>query len=153
MPLLTSCAAPASLTRIGAWCPRWLTVQALALLCLARLLVAFVPLRMWRHTLGQDCADPCIPPDPEAAGPARCLAGHVERAAARLPFETKCLPRAMALAWLLRIRGVHYSFKLAVRPMQARSGKDDLHAWLEAGGTAILGGVAGPWIVVLTLTR
>lgn len=129
-----------------------MTVQAMALLCLARLLVAFVPLRMWRHTLGHDCSDPCTEPDPKAVESAQRFAGHVERAAIRLPFETMCLPRAMTLAWMLQIQGVSYTFKLAARPMHVRSGKDDLHAWVEAGGTKILGWIAGPWIVVLTLT-
>lgn len=124
----------------------------MALLCLARLLVAHVPLRMWRHSLGQNYPKQCVPPKPEDGKPAQQLADHVERSASRLPFETKCLPRAMALAWMLQIRGLPYTFKLAVRPMQARNGKDDLHAWVEAGGIALVRGVAGPWIVVLTLT-
>ena len=130
-----------------------MTVQAMALLCLARLLVAHVPLRMWRQSLGQDCPKQSAPPDPKGIEPAKRLAGHVERAASRLPFETKCLPRAMALAWMLRIRGFSYAFKLASRPLLTRSGRDDLHAWVEAGGIAILGRIPGPWIIVLSLTR
>ena len=153
MPFWSSCATPALLNKISAWQSRWLTVQAMALLCFARLLVAFVPLRMWRNTIGQDGPKQCVLPEPDNVAPAKRLAGRVERAATRLPFETKCLPRAMALAWMLRIRGFSYTFKLAARPMQARSGKDDLHAWVEKDGTLLVRGVAGPWIVVLTLTR
>lgn len=152
MPFWPSCAAPASLNKVGTWRSHWLTVQAMVLLCFARLLIAFVPLRLWRRTLGQTCSDPCIQPDPNSAESARRIAVHVKRAASRLPFDTKCLPRAMVLAWMLQIQGISFTFKLAARPLQARNGKDDLHAWVEAGGTEILGWVAGPWIVVLTLS-
>ena len=153
MPFLPSCAAQASLRRSEIWRQRRLSVQAMALLCLARLFVAFVPLRMWRHTIGHVCSARSIQPNPAATKPAQRVAAHVEQAASRLPFDTKCLPRAMTLAWLLQMQGVPYTIKLAARPVQMRNGKDDLHAWVEVGGTAILGWVDGPWIVVLTLTR
>lgn len=125
----------------------------MALLCLARLLVGLVPFRLWRATLGHVAGEgdasgaDCL----QAYQTARRFAAHVERAAARLPFATKCLPRAMALAWMLRARGLGYRLKLAVRPPHARSGQDDLHAWVEAGGTTVIGELPGPWVVTLTL--
>jgi transglutaminase-like putative cysteine protease len=54
--------------------------------------------------------------------------------------------------WMLRTRGEACTLKLAARPIQARVGNDDLHAWVEVGGGAILGALPGPWIVVMTLT-
>ena len=152
MPFLPSFATQASLRKIESRWPRWLTLRAMVLLCLARLLVAGVPLRMWRSTLGHNCSNVCIQPGPQTVRTAQRLACHVERAAWRLPFETKCLPRAMALVWTLRIQGIGCTFKLAARPKQARSGTNDLHAWVEVGGMAILGAMPGPWIVVMALT-
>ena len=152
MPFWPSFATQASLSKIESRWPRWLTLRAMVLLCLARLLVACVPLRMWRSTLGHDRSTEGVQPEPETVKSAQRLASHVERAAWRLPFETKCLPRAMALVWTLRIQGIGCTFKLAARPKQARSGRDDLHAWVEVGGTAILGAMPGPWIVVMALT-
>jgi Transglutaminase-like superfamily len=148
-----SCAKRVSLNRADAWRSRALTVRAMALLCLARLLVALVPFRLWRATLGHiaGAGDTNGADYLQDYGIARRFAAHVERAAVHLPFETKCLPRAMALAWMLRAKGLGYSLKLAVRPPQARSGQDDLHAWVEAGGTLVIGNLPGPWVVTLTL--
>jgi len=115
----------------------------MVLLCRARLLVAMVPLARWRGTLGLagEARD-------DDGGEARRLAIHVERAAARLPFHTKCLVRAMALSWLLRPRAIPHALVIAVRPQAARGGDDDLHAWIEHGGRIVLGDLPGPWLEV-----
>ena len=132
--------------RAEAWRLRWRTLRAMALLCRARLLVARVPLARWRGTLGLVG---------EARGDAgehreaRRLAVHVERAAARLPFETKCLVRAMALSWLLRAAAIPHALVVAARPQGARNGADDLHAWVEHAGAIVLGDLPGPWLEVL----
>jgi hypothetical protein len=146
-----SFATQASLRKFEIWRQRWLTGRAMAWLCLARLLVAFVPFRIWQSSLGNVRRYGSIEAKPGSINSALRLASLVERAACRLPFETNCLPRAMALVWMLRIRGLTYTFKLAARPMQARCGKDDLHAWVEVGGITILGAIPGPWIIVLML--
>jgi len=123
------------------------TVRAGALLCLARLLVAAVPFRVWRRGLGPD--EPCDEQlDPATA---RRLAAHVERAARRLPFTVKCLPQAMALSWQLRRRGAAHRIVFAVRPSEQRGAADLLHAWVEYQDRIILGELPGPWARVLEL--
>ena len=117
----------------------------MALLLLARTLVAAVPFGRWRGRLGGL---------PGAAAPhdlriVRKLAAQVERAAWRLPLATKCLPRAMALSWLLRRAGQQHSMTVAVRPPSHRDGADDLHAWVSAGDTIVPGDLPGPWLTVL----
>lgn len=110
------------------------------MLCKARLTVAAFPLERWRVSLGgRPGARPGI-------AEATRLAAHVEWAARRLPFETKCLPRAMALSWMLRRRGIAHSVIFAVRPAELRDSADALHAWVEADGERILGDLPGPWI-------
>lgn len=121
------------------------------LLCAARLAVALVPFRLWRGSLGRIEGLGRSLPGPDQVRQARRLALHVERAATRLPFATKCLPRAMALAWLLRREGLGYSCKLAVRPAMQRGTIEDLHAWIECGDSTVLGELPGPWIVTLEL--
>ncbi len=116
----------------------------MALLAFARLLVAFVPLRLWRARLGGE-----FPAGAEAMRRATRLAAHVERAAGRLPFATKCLPRAMALSWMLRRRRIPHALVLAVRPPALRCGDDALHAWVEHRGAVILGELPGEWHAVL----
>ncbi len=110
-------------------------------LCLARLVVARVPFSLWRGRLGLGGTKPVC-----GAAEARRLALHVERAAQRLPFGLLCLPRAMALSWLLRRRAIPHALVMAVRPADQRGGPDDLHAWVEAGGTIVLGALPGTWL-------
>jgi hypothetical protein len=70
----------------------------------------------------------------------------VNRAGHRLPFETKCLARSMALSWLLRSEKIGHSVVFAVRPPDHRAGPDALHAWVEVAGEKILGDLPGPWV-------
>lgn len=150
----------------GNWRNRARTAEAVAGLCMARLLIAWVPFRRWRDSLGRTVrSDPGIGSGigsgigpglhPVAGGPeltlARDLAGRVERAAWRLPFETRCLPRAMALVWMLQRRRISYTAKIAVRPKSRRGGLDDLHAWVERDGIVLIGALPGPWIVTIAL--
>lgn len=137
------------------WRLRRLTLEAMLRLGAARVLVRFVPLRFWRNRLGR--AAPASAPDGTAAADhaaiaeARRLALHVERAATRLTFSTKCLPRAIALAGMLRHRGLHYSLRIATRSAQDRGGSNDLHAWVEVGGTKVIGDPPGNWVILLNL--
>lgn len=126
------------------------TLQAMAVLSWTRLLVAAVPFGRWSHSFGGaaiDAADDA----PNSAARARKIARRVERAAARLPFTTKCLPRAMALSWILRRRGITHALIVAVRPQPLRGTPDSLHAWVEVCGETVLGELPGPWIETLRL--
>lgn len=121
----------------------------MAMLCRARLLVAWVPFDRWQGSLGAarnggDTRSPDI-------GTARRLAADVEWAAARLPLSTKCLPRAMALSWMLRRKGIAHQFVLAARPAHLRDSTDMLHAWIEVDGQKIIGELPGPWLETLRL--
>jgi hypothetical protein len=122
----------------------------MASLTLARLLVATVPLKYWRRSLGGSTGAAPLPEGESGPVAARRLASHVERADKRLPFRSKCLPQAMALAWMLRRRGIRYRLCIAVRPQQVRHGAHALHAWLEAGDAIVLGDIPGPWAILLT---
>jgi hypothetical protein len=120
------------------------------LLCGACLLVKLAPFRWWRRTLGG-------PPEQGLKGNgltlanAASLAQLIDRAASRLPFNVRCLPRALVLSWLLRHRGVDHAVVFAVRPKHLRQAPDALHAWLEMNGVTLLGDLPGPWIEILRL--
>ena len=118
-------------------------------LCAARLLVETTPFSWWRSRLGStaDAANPARA-DSEMA---RRLAADVEWAATRLPFETKCLPRAIALSWMLRRQGLAHAIVIAVRPADRRQSPDALHAWVETDGEKIIGDLPGPWIELLQI--
>jgi len=118
----------------------------MALLCWARALVEWVPFERWRGTLGFSGGE-----STETLARAHRLAGEVERAASRLPIHTRCLPRAVALSWLLRRGHVGHTLVVAARPAELRTATDPLHAWVEVGGVRLIGDLPGPWIEVLRL--
>lgn len=118
----------------------------MAALLAARGVVALVPLERWRGHFGQTGIA-----GPEALAEARRIAAHVRRGAGRLPFPTKCLPQALALSRMLRRRQIAHSLVIAVRPDSARTGHDDLHAWIEMDGAIVLGDLPGPWLPLFTV--
>jgi hypothetical protein len=69
----------------------------------------------------------------------------------RLPFNSKCLPQAMALSWMMRKRDLPHDLVIASRPAGVRTGKEDLHAWVEQDSEIIHGELPGPWSVILRL--
>ena len=120
----------------------------MALLGWAKLVVATMPFSWWRGTLGG--RQPIGAAGADTARALRCAA-QVEWAGRRLPFPTKCLPRAMALSWTLRSKGIAHSVIFAVRPADLRGLSDPLHAWVEIDGDKILGDLPGPWVETLRL--
>lgn len=145
MNLSQRLARPDWLPALEAWAARAGTLRAMVLLIAARLLITGIPFRIWRKWLGGN-AEVAHGSDVTAA---RRLAAQVNRAGWRLPFVTKCLPRAMALSWMLRRIGVGHRLVFAVRPAHHRGGDDDLHAWVEVGGAIVLGELTGPWLRML----
>ena len=123
------------------------TAAALAALCWARLVVAALPFGRWRDTLGGSSSGHASSATPDA----RRIAAHVEWAARLLPFSTKCLPRAMALSWLLRSRRIAHCVVFAVRPPELRGAADELHAWVAIAGETIIGELPGPWVETLRI--
>ena len=127
------------------------TAEAMAALSLAQFFVTLVPLRRWRATLG-GAAGPGPGGDQDRAREeALRTAGAVSRAAERLPFATKCLPRSVALSWLLRRQAIGHSLVIAVRPPHLRDAPDALHSWVEVAGAKVIGDLPGPWIETLRL--
>ena len=122
-------------------------------LCIARLLIAWVPFVHWRNSLGFVAGEKGNAARRASLAQAELLAKQVERAAFRLPFEAKCLPRAMLLSWLLRRRKVGHSLVFAARPPTQRHGQDDLHAWVDVNGSKVIGDLPGPWIETLCIGK
>jgi len=116
------------------------------LLCLSKVIVGFIPFRFWRDYLGSNAGR-------IDSNTARRMANVVNRADERLPFQTKCLPRAMALSWSLRRQRLRHAVVFAVRPADRRETEEALHAWVEVADQRILGDLPGPWIETLRLPR
>lgn len=119
--------------------------EAAALLVVARVLVAFVPMRHWRTSLGTIRRDA----DAGASGPTvwaelppglRAIVRAVKRADVRLPIHLKCLPRAMALQWMARRRRLTCTLHIGI---DRGAAEDELHAWVDHGQVTIIGALPG----------
>lgn len=123
------------------WRARGATVEAVAWLVIARLLVANVPFGRWRPWLGYPVAsqtgDPALRLDANLAQ--RRLARAVARATGYLPGESRCLAQAMALHWMLRRRALGGVLHIGILPGAARGTLDDLHAWVTRSGEVLIG--------------
>lgn len=121
--------------KLRIWRHRARVAEAMVWLVLARVLIRHVSLRVWRSSLGRIAQE--MPPD---SGQTTVMFERaVERAAARLPGDIVCLPRAMALQWMLKRRG-HASALLFGVLRERRDGDiRALHAWVEVGGRTVIG--------------
>jgi len=124
-------------------------IEAGVLIVLARVLVACLPLRVWRGSLGRIWQADAGAGHAHTAPLVIACAHAVARAACRMPASL-CLPRAMALQWMLRRRGLAGELVLGVKPGQ-RGGLDDLHAWVEMDGAILLNDSGGAHREVLRL--
>lgn len=105
------------------------------LLVLARFLIRAVPLHRWRGTLGRLGEQGAAEFSPAYRDVSRSVVG----AARRLPGEYVCLPRAMAVQWMLRRRGLASAIVFGVTPQQSGDKSHAFHAWVEGGGKIIIG--------------
>jgi Transglutaminase-like superfamily len=118
----------------------------MALLAFARALVSWVPFHLWRDCLGYAGRGGDALHDEAAA-----LAADVRWAAKRLPFESKCLPQAMALSWMLSRNEIGHAVIFAVRRGKSQNSPDLLHCWVEIEGRRIIGELEGKWAETLRL--
>jgi len=129
----------------GHWRPRARVAEAALLLALARVLIGQVRLKHWRGTLGRVAPGSVTPSLTEAAPGSpqaqvqRRVVRAVLRGAERLPGDTVCLPRAMAVQWMLKRRGLPSALVFGVLPDHASGDMHALHAWVESGSRVLIG--------------
>lgn len=112
---------------------RLLLLEALAMLVLGRLLVFAVPFRWVAPWLGRRMHET---PEGEAGPRAVGVRDSLRAVASALPWEARCLERALAGHLMLRRRGLPSTLYLGV----SRDG-DELraHAWLRCGSLDVCG--------------
>lgn len=115
-------------------------IEAAQLLLVARLLVAGVPMRFWIGSLGSiasGVALASIAPTRDTPIPhdLRRIVFAVNRATIRLPLPLVCLPRAMAVQWMARRRGLECTLRIGVE----RGADTQFHAWVIWREAAIIG--------------
>jgi hypothetical protein len=109
-------------------------------LCLARFLIIALPMRFWRRSLGSIVETKSDDITQASTGDLdiQAVAAAVKRGARCLPLRLACLPRAMAMQWMLTRRGCASRLVFAVTARKAL-GRHMLHAWVEAGGEIVIG--------------
>ena len=118
---------------------RFATFEAMAMLALARLLVALVPLKYWRGHMGIVTGPQDLRPAPSPADIAagRRIRKLLQRADRNLPAEFICLPTALAARWMLRRRGIASDLFIGTR--KTPEGEHKFHAWLKLGDHWVTG--------------
>jgi hypothetical protein len=121
---------------------RLLVCEAAAMLAIARLTVLTVPFRVMARWLSRV---------PETGSCDVALVSRVRDAvtvaARNVPWNAACLPQAMAAKAMLARRGCGSAFHLGANC----DGRHTLtaHAWLEAGGTVVVGAAGVPFVTPL----
>lgn len=123
--------------RLAAWrarepLDRWLLIEAVAALAVARLALVLLPFRTVATWLDHQPAPRLYPDDlPARVGRATVTAAR------HVPWKAVCLPQALAARALLARRGVVSRVYFGV----ARDGGVlSAHAWLEVDGQTVVGG-------------
>jgi transglutaminase superfamily protein len=112
-----------------------LAVEAAVGLAMARVAVAILPFQRisaWtrRGVSGNG------PADRERGRVIEDVRWAVAAAAARLPGDTRCFPRALAAQAMLRRRGVPSALVYGARP---QAGQLDAHVWVTVGADIVVG--------------
>jgi hypothetical protein len=110
---------------------------ALALLPLTALALRLVGLRRWQAALARLApvgAGAAAGDEAAVLGRARAVARMVEAAARRGPYRATCLPRSLALWWLLRRQRIDGDLRIGVRN---EGGRFEAHAWVELRGAVL----------------
>lgn len=117
-----------------------LLIKALALLCFVRLGLWFMPLRTLREMVEKIARRRLSSTTPQDMLMVRKIAASVRRVSRYVPLAS-CLTQALAAQFLLARRGQVSNLLIGVT--KTEEGEFKAHAWLEANGKIIIGGVKG----------
>lgn len=143
---------------------RAMALEATLDLLVARLLVRYVPMRLWRRridTVGEPAAAAQgsaasqrtatgsgktalpgargVPGEPAPRHMPLKVGRVVRKVARRLPFRARCLPQAMAAQWMLRRRGIGSRLVFGTRRDTTPAASLEFHAWLIVSGECVIG--------------
>lgn len=117
---------------------RWLLVEAMIALLLARGAMALLPFRRIAAWLGTPGAESPATAAPEEIRTAQEVGWAVGAVARRVPWDGRCLVQALAATGMLRRRGLEGTVSFGAR--QGESAGFDAHAWLRFGSCMVTGG-------------
>jgi hypothetical protein len=118
---------------------RALLVEALVLLGIARLAVLVLPFRWLAVSLGKPMKETGTEANPSDLLCARMVGQAVCSAARYTPWESVCLPQAVAGQWMLKRRNIAATLYLGVAKDETKSDSLGAHAWLRYGNAILTG--------------
>lgn len=121
---------------------RLLLLEAFILLGIARLLVLSIPFRWLAVSLGKHMRESAPQAEPADLQQARLIGQAIRSVANNTPWDSVCLPQAVAAQWMLKWRRIAATLYLGVAKADARPEQLAAHAWLRCGDV-ILTGAAG----------
>jgi hypothetical protein len=118
---------------------RLLLLEAVVLLGVARLLLITIPFRWLAASLGKRMNESCARIAESDLQHARLVGQAVRSAANNTPWESVCLPQAVAGQWMLKRRRIPATLYLGVAKDEAKPERLAAHAWLRCGDVILTG--------------
>ncbi len=118
---------------------RWLILEAFVLLGAARLGVLILPFRVLAKSLGTHMQEQQTPLKPDELQRARTIGATVRATANHTPWESVCLPQAIAAKWMLKRRRIASTLYLGVMKDETKTEKLSAHAWIRTGSVILTG--------------
>jgi len=117
----------------------WL-LEAFLMLGVARLVVLTLPFKWVSVTLGKHMNESGMQISTSDLRQARMIGQAIRSAANYTPWESVCLPQAMAAQWMLKRRHIAGTLYLGVAKDETKPEKLAAHAWLRSGDVLLTGG-------------
>lgn len=123
------------------WADRWLLVEVLLLLGLARLTLKIVPFRRIAQHLGELQVETSAEEAPDRLAQAQRIALAVSRISPHTPWISNCFPQALTAKFWLRQKRIPSTLYLGVAlNKEDAETQMEAHAWLRCGGMYVTGG-------------
>ncbi len=118
---------------------RLVLLEAFALLGIARLVVLVLPFKWLAVSLGRHMKETGTEINSSDLCSARMVGQAVRSAVRYTPWESVCLPQAVAAQWMLKRRHVAATLYLGVAKDQTKQENLAAHAWLRCGSIILTG--------------
>jgi hypothetical protein len=118
---------------------RWLLVEAMVWLGLARCAILTIPFRWTTRLFALKPGEMAAGMDQPSSELAHRIGWALRSAAARSPWQSACLAQALAGTVMLRRRRIPASLTMGVAKSDVAPGSLAAHAWLSCGGNILTG--------------
>jgi len=130
---------------------RLLLLEAFVMLGIVRLLVLTIPFKWLALSLGKHLQESGTQVSASDLDYARLIGQAVCSAANNTPWESVCLPQAVAGKWMLKRRRIPGTLYFGVAKAETKPEKLAAHAWLRCGDYILTGGPGHKQFTVVSM--